>query len=141
MNASIQSYHDVPSYLGQISTELEAEMRFYELLDRLDEQLLNALVWTAALNLFERWGQETWVAPLRARRERLAKLCVQGQEQPALLATVLDSALLYSKATCFAELAPQIVGNKRCVLRFDDGTQAMYLGDVWVCSLWTDANG
>lgn len=137
MSASIQSYHDLPSYISDISTELEAELLFYELLDRIDEQQLNRLVWTAALNLFERWGQETWVAPLRERRERLAKLCAQGQEPPELLAAVSDSALLYGKATYFVELAPDVVGGEVCVLRFDDGTQAVYLGDAWTCTLWT----
>ena len=36
MSASIQSYHDLPSYISDISTELEAEVLFYELLDRID---------------------------------------------------------------------------------------------------------
>lgn len=136
MSASIQSYHDLPSYISDISTELEAELLFYELLDRIDEQQLNRLVWTAALNLFERWGQETWVAPLRERRERLATLKALGQEPNELVEAASDAALLHSKATSFVELAPDVVGGEVCVLRFDDGTQAIYLGDVWVCTLY-----
>jgi len=136
MSASIPNHDDLPSSLSDISTELEAELLFYELLDRIDEQQLNRLLWTKALNLFERWGRQTWVAPLRERRERLATLKAQGQEPTELVEAASDAALLYSKATSFVELAPDVVGGEVCVLRFDDGTQAIYLGDAWTCTLY-----
>jgi hypothetical protein len=138
MSASIQNHYDLPLSLSDISTELEAELLFYELLDRIDEEPLNRLLWTKALNLFEHWGQETWVAPLRARRARLAKLKAHVQEEVTLLATASDAAVLHSKAAYFVELAPVVVGGEVCVLRFDDGTQAIYLGDVWTCTLCAD---
>ena len=139
MSALIQNHDGLPSSLSDISTELEAELLFYELLDRIDEQQLNRLLWNAALNLFERWGQQTWVAPLRKSRERLATLKAQAQEPTELVEAASDAALLHSKATYFVELAPDVVGGEVCVLRFDDGTQAIYLGDAWTCTLWTDA--